>query len=152
MSPKNQDFLLRITGQLSNSGTLTLTRYCCLTCIHVQVCQSFQYWPVFSSQDLTVHLVDTRSTSFNVHLCESLILSSSCDPVDCSPPGSSVHGFSRQEHWSGLPFPSPWGLPHPWIEPRSLTLQAEPLLFELPGSTALLTYKALETGLFLPPY
>ena len=29
-----------------------------------------------------------------------------CDPVDCSPPGSSVHGISRQEYWSGLPFPS----------------------------------------------
>ena len=29
-----------------------------------------------------------------------------CDPIDCSPPGSSV-GFSRQEYWSGLPFPSP---------------------------------------------
>ena len=30
-----------------------------------------------------------------------------CDSVDCSPPGSSVHGFPRQEYWSGLPFPSP---------------------------------------------
>ena len=30
-----------------------------------------------------------------------------CDPIDSSPPGSSVPGFSRQEHWSGLPFPSP---------------------------------------------
>ena len=30
-----------------------------------------------------------------------------CKPMDCSPPGSSVHGFSRQEYWSGLPFPSP---------------------------------------------
>ena len=29
------------------------------------------------------------------------------DPMDCNPPGSSVHGFSRQEYWSGLPFPSP---------------------------------------------
>ena len=29
------------------------------------------------------------------------------DPMDCSLPGSSVHGLSRQEHWSGLPFPSP---------------------------------------------
>ena len=29
------------------------------------------------------------------------------DPMDCSPPGSSVHGFSRQEYWSGLPLPSP---------------------------------------------
>ena len=30
-----------------------------------------------------------------------------CNPMDCSPPGSPVHGFSRQEYWSGLPFPSP---------------------------------------------
>ena len=29
------------------------------------------------------------------------------DPIDGSPPGSPVPGFSRQEHWSGLPFPSP---------------------------------------------
>ena len=30
-----------------------------------------------------------------------------CDPIDDSPPGSPSLGFSRQEHWSGLPFPSP---------------------------------------------
>ena len=30
-----------------------------------------------------------------------------CDPIDGSPPGSPDPGFSRQEHWSGLPFPSP---------------------------------------------
>ena len=30
------------------------------------------------------------------------------DPMDCSLPGSSVHGFSRQEYWSGVPLPSPW--------------------------------------------
>ena len=29
------------------------------------------------------------------------------DPMDCSVPGSSVHGFSRQEYWSGMPLPSP---------------------------------------------
>ena len=28
-----------------------------------------------------------------------------CDPMDCSPPGSSVMGFPRQEYWSGLPLP-----------------------------------------------
>ena len=28
------------------------------------------------------------------------------DPMDCSLPGSSVHGFSRQEYWSGVPLPS----------------------------------------------
>ena len=32
-----------------------------------------------------------------------------CDPRDGSPPGSPSLGFSRQEHWSGLPFPSPGG-------------------------------------------
>ena len=30
------------------------------------------------------------------------------DPMDCSLPGSSIHGFSRQEYWSGLPLPSPF--------------------------------------------
>ena len=36
-----------------------------------------------------------------------------CDPTDCSLPGSSVHGNSRQEYCSGLPFPSPHQLPKP---------------------------------------
>ena len=30
-----------------------------------------------------------------------------CNPIDGSPPGSPSLGFSRQEHWSELPFPSP---------------------------------------------
>ena len=36
-------------------------------------------------------------------------------------------GFSRQEYWSGLPFPSPGDLPNPGIEPRSPALQANSL-------------------------
>ena len=36
-------------------------------------------------------------------------------------------GFSRQEHWSGLPFPSPGDPPNPEIEPRSPSLQADTL-------------------------
>ena len=35
--------------------------------------------------------------------------------------------FSRQEHWSGLPFPSPEDIPHPGIEPGSPALQADTL-------------------------
>ena len=31
--------------------------------------------------------------------------------MDCSPPGSSVHGFSRPEYWRGLPGPPPGDLP-----------------------------------------
>ena len=56
-----------------------------------------------------------------------------CDPMDCSPPGSSVHGFSRQGYWSGLSFPSPGDLPDPGMEPGYLVLQADSLLTELPG-------------------
>ena len=39
-------------------------------------------------------------------------------------------GFSRQEYWSGLPFPSPGELPYPGIEPGSPALRADALLFE----------------------
>ena len=50
-----------------------------------------------------------------------------CDSMDCSPPGSSIHGILQQEYWSGLPFPSPGNLPDLGIEPRSPTLQADTL-------------------------
>ena len=56
-----------------------------------------------------------------------------CDPMDCSPPGSSVHGIFQARDWSGLPFPSPGHLPNPGIEPGSPALQADVLLSELPG-------------------
>ena len=42
-------------------------------------------------------------------------------------------GFSRQEYWSGLPFPSPGDLPDTGIEPRSPTLLADALPSEPPG-------------------
>ena len=45
--------------------------------------------------------------------------------MDCSLSGPSVMGFSRQECWSGLPFPSPRDLPDPGIEPGSPALQAD---------------------------
>ena len=42
-------------------------------------------------------------------------------------------GFSRQECWSGLPFPSPGDLPYPGIEPRFPTLEADALTAKPPG-------------------
>ena len=42
-------------------------------------------------------------------------------------------GFSRQEYWSGLPFPSSGDLLDPGIELRSPALQADALLSEPPG-------------------
>ena len=54
--------------------------------------------------------LNNRSVSEVAQLCPTL-----CDPMDCSLPGSSM-GFSRQEYWSGLPFPSPGDLPNPGIK------------------------------------
>ena len=42
-------------------------------------------------------------------------------------------GFSRQEYWSGLPFPSPGDLPDPGIKPMSPALEADALPSEPPG-------------------
>ena len=42
-------------------------------------------------------------------------------------------GFSRQEYWSGLPFPFPGDLPNPGVAPWSPALQADSLLSEPPG-------------------
>jgi len=42
-------------------------------------------------------------------------------------------GFSRQEDWSGLPFPSPGDLPDSGIKPKSPALQTDSLLSEPPG-------------------
>ena len=52
----------------------------------------------------------------SLQLCLTL-----CDPMDCSPPSSSVHGFSRQEYWNRLPCPPPGDLPDPGIKPMPLT-------------------------------
>ena len=42
--------------------------------------------------------------------------------------------FSRQEYWSGLPFPSPGDLPKPGMEPRSPALRADASPSEPPGN------------------
>ena len=47
--------------------------------------------------------------------------------------GKGEVGFSRQEYWSGWPFPSPGSLPDPGIEPGSPALQADGLPSEPPG-------------------
>jgi len=46
--------------------------------------------------------------------------------------------FSRQEYWSGLPFPSPGDLPDPGIEPGSPALQAESLPSEPPEKSRII--------------
>ena len=57
-----------------------------------------------------------------------------CDPVDCSTPGSSVHGISQAEYWSRLPFPSPGDLSNPGTEAMILALAGIFLTTKPPGS------------------
>ena len=60
---------------------------------------------------------------------------------DCATPWTVAHqappsmGFSRQEYWSGVPFPSPEDLPDPGIESRSPALSTDTLPFETPGKS-----------------
>ena len=56
-----------------------------------------------------------------------------CDPTDCTPQAPLSMGFSRQEYWSGLPYPSPGDLPEPGIEPGSPKEQANSLPSESQG-------------------
>ena len=70
-----------------------------------------------------------------------------CDPTDGSPPGSPSLGFSRQEHWSGLPFPSPmqesekWKWSHSVVSDSSGPHGLQPL-----GSSILGIFPGKSTG------
>ena len=56
-----------------------------------------------------------------------------CDPMDCSPSDSSVHGILQARRWSGLPFPPPGDPSNPGVEPGSPASQADWLSSEPPG-------------------
>ena len=62
----------------------------------------------------------TRSAAAkSLHLCPPL-----CNPMHGSPPSSPSLGFSRQEHWSGLPFPSPMHESETWKCIRSVVFDS----------------------------
>ena len=66
-----------------------------------------------------------------MQLCVRVLVTQSCptlcDPMDCSSPGSSVHGISQARILESVAFPSPGDLPNPGIELRSSALQADSL-------------------------
>ena len=66
-----------------------------------------------------------------VNVSHSVMSNSLCQTVARQAPLSM--GFSRQEYWRGLPFPSPGDLPDPGIEPQSPTPQADAQLSEPSG-------------------
>ena len=58
-----------------------------------------------------------------------------CDPIDGSPHQAPPSpGFSRQEHWSGLPFPSPMQVSESEV-PQSCPTLSDPMDCSLPGSS-----------------
>ena len=63
------------------------------------------------------------------------VVSNSASPWTVAHQAPLSMGFSRQEYWSGLPFPSPEDLPDPGIESRSPALQADSLSYELQGNS-----------------
>ena len=76
------------------------------------------------------------STSIHVHVCVYVCLgmSDSFDPMNCVVHQTPLSmEFSRQEYWSGLPFPTPGDLPDPGIEPASPVLAGRFFTAEPPG-------------------
>ena len=63
--------------------------------------------------------------------CSVVSDSATPESIACQVPLSM--GFSRQEYWSGLPFPSPEDLPNPGDEPSCPSLQVDSLPSEPPG-------------------
>ena len=64
------------------------------------------------------------------------------DPVDCSPPGSSVHGISQKRVLEWVAIPSPGAHPDLGIEPGSSALQADSFPTEPPGKSLSLLLSA----------
>ena len=82
--------------------------------------------------------VQSLTTEYDAVLC---LVAQLCltlwDAMDCSPPGSSVHGILQARILEWVACPPPGDLPNPGIKPRSPTLQANSLPSETPGSMML---------------
>ena len=98
-------------------------------------------------------LLTSRAENAALRLCYVVQLLSRvilCDPMDCSLPGSAVHGISRQEYCGGLPFPPPGDLPDLEIKPVSPAWQADPFPLRHLGSLMELGTSVFECSLSLP--
>ena len=111
----------------------------------------FQYSGLENSMDCIVHGVTkswTQQSNFHftwstfghgrvkVKISVTQLCLTLCNPMDCSPLALQdplSMGFSRQEYWTGLPFPSLGDFLYPGTEPTSPSLQADSLSSEPPG-------------------
>ena len=98
-----------------------------LTCSELGVCL------IMKLPSEPVHAVHIRYERKVKLLSRARLFATPWTAVHQTPPSM---GFTKQEYWSGLPFPSPGDLPNPGIEPRSPALQADALTSESPGYAA----------------
>ena len=75
-----------------------------------------------SQTQLSDGITTTSGLSMSVPAKQLQLCQTLCDPMDYSPPGFSVMGFSRQGYWSGLPCPPPGKLPNTGIKSASVCL------------------------------
>ena len=102
------------------------------------VCKKFIvitfYWGIVVKYVFPAHNIDSQFFKvifIHVKVSQSCLIP--CDPMNCSPPGSSVHEIlqARIREWVAMPFSM--GLPDTEIEPESPALQADSLQSEPPG-------------------
>ena len=89
---------------------------------------------IFPTQGLNPGLAHCRQTLYRLNLHGGLVIKlcrTLVTPWTVARQAPLSLGFSRQEYWSGLPFPSPGALPHPGIKPLSPALQTDSLRTEL---------------------
>ena len=71
-------------------------------------------WLIYNNR-IVLYNCTAAAAAKSLQSCPTL-----CDPIGSSPPGSAVPGILRQEHWSGLPFPSPMHESEKWKWSRSV--------------------------------
>ena len=98
------------------------SKYRGLTSLHSQRWSFRWTWLHVASHHLGKDEEDRQRDGLchQMYVCMCSAMSDSWDSMNCSPPGSLSVEFSRQQYWSGLPFPTLGDLPNPEIEPVSL--------------------------------
>ena len=97
--------------------------------VHICIYKFIIYIYPFMSICFNMYMHVCAATAKSLQLCTTL-----CDPIDGSHQTPPSLGFSRQEHWNGLPFPSPMSESESEVAQWHLTL-SYPMDYSLPGSS-----------------
>ena len=124
--------------------SLSLSFFLSLSFLFLNLSHSF----LFFGKDFMFYLDECSDNIFFVIIAKWLSHAwLFCDSLDCSLPGSSVQGFSRHEHWSGLPFAPPGDLLNPGIKAEFPALAGRVFTTEPSGKP--LIYSSCSTNTFL---